>query len=775
MLRSIMKCFVGVAVLFAGAPRLGAAESTRVEVKMHNGRPMTFVDGKPRTLPGYCPTVIIKPWFLEQMAGFYPHKMGVYIIQPPAYPTDPHGMRFWKGDRITSEPVTDDPLTRKDRFPSIDAMVDRIAAADPGAMIMVRFGIREPASWLKLHPQECFIDEDGKVIPVPSRASDLYWSMAAKYSAAIIKHCEARPWARRLIGYANLHRNEGTHEPLFRHRLFDHNPVMVKRWRAFLKAKYKTDERLRQAHGNPTLTLRTVKVPRDKLQGRTEAVTNMPYWQLPKDNQPLRDYLLLQRDIFHQRFKQMTEAMRAGAPGKKRLFLYDALKQTMIGWNLGSFFRVASQDTSSYPEMMAGSGHMNVAPLFSTPGFDGLLTPHDYQAREVGGVYEPEGIVDSTVLRGKFFYCEMDTRSYAKRWRKEPRRWGLAIDDREFAAVTWRNLATSLTRGFESYWADNFGINFDKAPLQKIIGRQVEVIRESVDWPHETVPGIAMILDDAAVLETNGTGAFFNSAIQMEWKMGLARCGVPFRIYLLEDLTLDNFPKHRVFYFPNLFKVTDERLALLKKKVFRDGNVVVWGPGSGITDGKTLGPAPAERLTGFKFNMIARNFPRRTLISNFTHPITRDLDADTVIGDTRSYGPILFPADGTPLGLAWTMCGQREAGLAVKTFGKGVKGKGPGDYAAVFTTSVPLPAKLWRGMARWAGANVYCETNDVLMASKHIVALHSLKSGPKVIHLPSTCDVIDVITGKPFAKNTNEIRFELNGPETRVFRLEYRK
>lgn len=39
-----------------------------------------------------------------------------------------------------------------------------------------------------------------------------------------------------------------------------------------------------------------------------------------------------------------------------------------------------------------------------------------------------------------------------------------------------------------------------------IIDRQVEVLRDSVAWSHETVPGIAMILDDEAVLETNGDG-----------------------------------------------------------------------------------------------------------------------------------------------------------------------------------------------------------------------------------------------------------------------------
>jgi hypothetical protein len=42
---------------------------------------------------------------------------------------------------------------------------------------------------------------------------------------------------------------------------------------------------------------------------------------------------------------------------------------------------------------------------------------------------------------------------------------------------------------------------FAPESLQPIIARQAEVLREAAAWPHETVPGIAMILDDEAVLE----------------------------------------------------------------------------------------------------------------------------------------------------------------------------------------------------------------------------------------------------------------------------------
>jgi hypothetical protein len=254
---------------------------------------------------------------------------------------------------------------------------------------------------------------------------------------------------------------------------------------------------------------------------------------------------------------------------------------------------------------------------------------------------------------------------------------------------------------------------------------------------------------------------------------------VPHSIYLFEDLALEAFPRHRVYYFPNLFRVDAARLELLRERVLGHGAVVVWGPGSGISDGQRIGVESASRLTGFAFDRIDANAPRRVLISDFDHPVTRDLGAGTILGGPLAYGPVLLPVDGRELGLAWTKGGFNHAGLALMEHGRGaartpegVPERGPGDYAAVFSTVVNLPAGLWRGLARFAGAHVYCETDDVLLASAGIVALHSLKSEAKRLALPGEHRVHDVIADRVWSHRTREIRFALHAPETRVFRLE---
>jgi hypothetical protein len=725
------------------------------EVRMYQGKPTLFIDGAPTALPTYSPVSWRGDILQKAAPWFFPHGMGAYMLGiPTSAVTDPWGESpFFEGDKVTATPTAAFKV-------DMDAQAEFLLQGDPGAYLFIRNGPSQTPSWRKAHPEEMFVTEEGERLDMPSIASELYWDVFAEALKAMVQYCEGRPWGGRIIGYWFGFDGEGTWPPLFGGQLFDHGPVMTARWRAFLTTKYGTDDALRAAYGDDSLSLATIAVPKDKLRGSVAEVSALPYWQAGADNAPLRDYMLLQQEVLHAGAKKVFQAQRE-ATDRKRIFLSDAFKQPMLGWSNFGFFDPNFPWLLAYPEVMAGSGSIGVADLIGEPGCDGLVTPIDYQVRGTGGTTEPEGAVDSTVLRGKYFMAELDLRTYNDD--REKTAYGTARDAKEFAAISWRSTASALTRAYNGYWMDIAGGNFfSNADIQATIGRSVEVLKASVDWPHAEVPGIAMVLDDAGALDTNGSGNYCNEAVMWEEKLGISRCGVPYRIYLLEDLLLGNFPAHRVFYFPTLFRVTDAKLAVLKEKVLRDGNVVLWGPGSGISDGASISPEHASRLTGFQFDMLNVNFTRRVHIQRFDHPITTGLPADVIYGSPLSYGPVLYPMDGTSLGLAWTKMGKTYSGLSVKDMGA---------WTSVFTTAVPLPADLWRGLARAAGAHIYTESNDILLADSTIVALHSIQSGEKTIRLPGTYTVEDVISGEIVGEGVDRIQFVLDAPETRVFRL----
>jgi hypothetical protein len=195
----------------------------------------------------------------------------------------------------------------------------------------------------------------------------------------------------------------------------------------------------------------------------------------------------------------------------------------------------------------------------------------------------------------------------------------------------------------------------------------------------------------------------------------------------------------------------------------RNGNVILFGPGSGISDGRTVDAAHASRLTGFSFDAIPSNEQRRVQVVDFDHPITRDLDADAMYGSPTAFGPAIYPADGLWLGRALGKQGRHFGGLALKSHD---------HWHALFTTAGSLPAALWRGIARFAGAHVWCDSNDVLLADSSVVALHCVKGGRKTIRLPHVSRITDLITGATVADATSEISLDLTAPATAVYRHE---
>ncbi|MFZ4397826.1 MAG: hypothetical protein ACOYOU_19625, partial [Kiritimatiellia bacterium] len=136
----------------------------------------------------------------------------------------------------------------------------------------------------------------------------------------------------------------------------------------------------------------------------------------------------------------------------------------------------------------------------------------------------------------------------------------MARDLAEFEAITWRNLATGLSRGWWPYWMDLCADWYSDPAMQAVMARQAKVLNEAATWPHDDEPGIAIVIDDAAMQDTDGAGRYPFLAISEQLRLGIARCGVPYRTYLLEDLALTNLPPHKVWYFPNLFRCDDRRL-----------------------------------------------------------------------------------------------------------------------------------------------------------------------------------------------------------------------
>lgn len=660
----------------------------------------------------------------------------------------------------------------------------------PEARFWVRFNATPPRRWRERYPDHLLLNTLGQQFEDPSPASAVFLEQQDRFIENLVRYCERMPWGENVAGYVCYPMGEGTTQLSVYGFLFDYSPVMQAGFKDYLRRRYRTDAALQAAWQRADVTLATAAVPDEadfKQRGKTdytqfkpfditiERIAHRLHWPEPEETAAERDYCLYMRELTATSFSAMTAVIKRVAPNK--LAGIDAFKQTMLGWPQHGLWAGDFQSISSVMHVVSGA--FGMAELLDDPNLDVVATPHDYTKRGMGFGYEGEGIGDAVVAHGKLMLMEEDARTFSQ---PDLWRWDALKDMDEVRAGLWRNLGVCLTRGYNTYPMDVCGPSFFMDDgIQAVMAARREVQEASLHWQRREVPSLVMVVDDWSVLDEDFTNNYQELAILNQRLYGLSRCGVPFRLHLLEDLARDDFPTcHKVFYFPNLFRVTPERLALLREKVFRAGNVAIFGPASGLTDGATISATSAMALTGIPLELQRKEMFRRVTVNRFDHPLTRRLATCVDYGDSLVYGPLLIPQahpEVTVLGSMRWPGAMEGAGLVVREFGRGAAGngtpgaRGAGDYAAIFSAAVPLPAALLRECARFSGTHVYGEADDLIFADACTLTVHAVYPGPRTIALPHPSTVWNLISREKVGEQLTELQLNIRPPQTDLFYL----
>jgi len=752
--------------------------SCRIEI--NEGRPVIRWAERLVSPAAYCEVHYywgVEKW-QELHREFARRGVHTFYLQPLRMQEGYRTTRFWTDDGVYPEPSPEDPGF------TLDRQAQEILKIDPDARFYVRFNTEVPEKWAEQHSDHLQTlssgsTELGRHGCQASWASDLYLAGLETFLHRMIGYCESRPWAERVLGYMAFPIGEGTSLLSVNGHLFDRSPVMQVKFREWLREKYATVQALREAWGDESVDFNTVQVPTDFEW--VEKRKNLLHWPEPRELARERDYLLLHKDLLFRWVRLIMRSMREAIEGRRVLLGIDALKQPLQGWQHNDAFYAAGVGPG-YPHMLAASGSLGVGPLLDDENLDVIITPADYHGRAVGYGYESEGIADSLVIRGKTIFIENDLRTWVGRCRQDQ---GAFLTPKEARAGLFRSAASALSRGHHYYWMTVACLFYDDPKLQDIIGEECRLLDASAHWPHrETEHAIAMIIDDESALYEDFTSGYQNLAVLWQRVEGLSHCGIPYRIFLLSDLERDGMPPYRCYLFPNLFKVDERVIELLRNKVLRDGRTAIFGPATGITDGRRISAEGARELLGIDLELIERSPSRRVVVRHYGHPITRRLPASMTYGDTLTYGPLLVPtetaceAEGvSSLGQATVFWEVNRPGLVVREFGRGAVGsgkpglRGEGDCAVVFSVAVPLPAALLREVARYGGCNVWCEEDDCVYGSGTVAGIHSVKAGPRMLRLPEPVTVWDAVSREKLAENASEIEMDIDPPETRIFYL----
>ena len=712
---------------------------------MHRGKVVLLENGKPRAFVPYCPGEAAGNLGREDVDRFLALGVTDFFLSVgrDAQESELFTTAFWHHVDQLTEPPDEEP----ECFQTLPGRIRYILARAPEARFLLRFTAHAPKSWREAYPEERVLDETGARINETSLASLRYEADYGRFLRFMVGWVERQPWADRVIGYTTFHEYEGTTLNSISQRLYDYSEPMQRAFREFAP-EWKGE------------------IPRNRFAAQRLEGEGF-HWPDPATTRHERAYFELVRSLFLRRCRRFAETVKASTGGRQVLVGMDALKQGLQGWFCGPFFEGRTPRAHSANPVPV-SGNFGAAEILETVDF--LCTPHDYAFRQMGGAPEPEGIVDSALLRGRLFLAEDDSRTDAVEERES---FGYFRGEAEVEAGFWRNAGAALARGYTPYWMDVTSFpsprgGFFRSPqTQEVLGRIAPVLRRSLEWEHAEVPGIAVVLDDRAALDEDFSADFQNLAVIQQRLTGLSQCGVPYRVYLWEDLPL--LPEHRLVLFPNLFRMDEQRLRLLEETVCRDGRTILWGPGTGISDGERLGAHWASRVTGMPMTFLPESYARRVVLTAFDHPVTRRLEGSLSYGDSLAYGPLLLPEyhpEVSVQGTVLTTRGVHRPGLAIREMER--EGH---RWRSIFTAAVPLPAALLREMARGAGAHVYSESNDVILASRRILCIHATRGGTRTIRLPERTPVWDLMAGCLLAEETDRLELTFHPPQTRLFYL----
>ncbi|MCL1856565.1 MAG: hypothetical protein FWF84_02845 [Kiritimatiellaeota bacterium] len=698
---------------------------------------------------------------------------------------------FWTDDDVFPEDPAAVPGKSWQR--TVD-QINFLMELVPDARFWLRYNCSPPKRWVEKFPDELLLNSAGKRYAEPSLASDRYDRQVGRFVEHLVGYCERQPWADRVVGYLVYPLGEGTTQLTVEGYLFDRSPAMTRGFRAWLSGRYGSDEALAAAWSRPGVTLATAEVPEDgefKRRGRELGATldvfatrpeefrarHRLHWPDPAEVTAERDYCLYMRELTKRNFATLSSAVKRAAPTK--LTGLDAFKQAMLGWPLVARWTGDYQNHEG--SMHAVSGAFDMAELLDDPNLDVVCTPHDYLHRGMGFPYDGEGIGDAVVLRRKMMLMEEDQRTYCRPEAND--RWNMLRQGPEVPAGLWRNFGTSVTRGWNTYPMDVNGPSFFMGDdVQEVLRQRCAVAAKAATWAHEEVPSAVLVIDDTSVLEEDFTFQYQHLAVIQQRLYGLARCGVPYRQYLFDDLAHENFFQgHKLFLFPNLFKLTPERVAFLREKVLCNGNVAVFGPATGITDGTLLRADLASELLGIPLELVRKESPRWVTIDRFDHPLTASLPRRIDYGDSLVYGPLLRPKatdEAVRLGGIQWPTAEDGPGLLVREFGRGASGngkpgtRGAGDCAVVFTAAVPLPPELLRSLAAYSGTHVYSDSDDdVVFANANSFGVHAVRPGTRTYRLPAPARVWDLIGDTLVSERTDTLTLTIDPPQTFFFQL----
>jgi len=703
---------------------------TTAEVRHYHGTPTLFINGKPHNgmaWATYRPTLAVFRDFT---------KAGIDLFTFCGTPTE-SGYNLSK--TVWTAPDTYD-------YSQFDQRVMMLLEANPNAYFFPRLYVHAPMWWTEQHPEDVvrmeaengthvpFIHSGGK--PAPSWASQTWRDATAEGLKRLIAHIETSPYSDRGVGY---HIASGTTEEWMmwganEREWVDYSPVNLARFRKWLEAKYQTAARLQAAWGDPSVTFASAAIP-TKAQRQQAGLGSL---RDPSKEQQAIDY-------YQYHSALVADTISFYAKTVKDL----TRREKIVGVFYGYLLQLCGE------QRQQNAGHLALGKVLASPDVDFLCSPTSYAFRQLGG----EGtchfmsLLGSVQLHGKLWFDENDVRTSLAPG--ELGTWGKPANIEGDLIQQDKELGHCLVHGSAQWWFDVGAKRYDNPRLMTRIGQLAQNATEALALDRSPADEVALVVDETSLTYLRVADPLGHSLLLGQLP-ALHRLGAPVGHYLSEDLP--KLTRHKVFVVATSFAPSEaDRRAIDALK--RNGHVLVFCWASGLYRNGQLDESAMTDLTGIRLKTSQEpNVLQVTL--NGKHALTAGLDGIAYGGGPKTQ-PVVYADDPNTTVLGTLPDGK--PGLVVKEHQ---------NWTAIHSAAPLLPSSLLRRIAQRGGVHLYIDTEDVVWASRDLLAVSVKEPGTRTIRLPRKAKVRDLYSGETLGVAID--RFQATFPDraTRVFVLE---
>jgi hypothetical protein len=645
-------------------------------------------------------------------------------------------------------------------FSQVDANAHMVLGNAPqNGKLMLQLYIDTPKWWAEEHPDDLLVLSNGtkdfgeKLFALPRQ--DLLPSMASPAWRAdmktaiekLIEHVEQSDYADRVIGYqvCGQKTEEWYHWSMNCDELGDYSPAMTAAYRAWLRDKYRTDDALRAAWGDPAASIDGAVIP-DKAARYGDRKATF--------RDPVREMAVID---FHRFWSDVMVDTIA-------YFAKVVKDKTQHTKTVGAFYAY----TFEFAELAEDAGHLSLQRLLHCPDLDFIMSPSSYHERKLDGGQSLFRMPVLSVNRhGKMLWNDFDAASF-KFYEKDQKQfapwlWQMAVTDtpEKFVYMMRRELGNALANGVNMAYFDLHGGYYEDPTILEGVRKSGEVRNAALGRDRSSCAEILVVVDEDSMHFMD----FRNPVLRKFLIEQLAELPfvAPFDSVLLSDLAELPMERYKLVIFADAFRLDDNQRKTIAERVENNGRTVVWlyAPGCFRGDHAAADVAGISDATGIQVTAAER--PSAPVAAKFDLKALGGADAtvpDMPLLDGNQF--VVDDGDATILGT------RADTGKAIAAV------KDRGDYTSIYAAVAPLPRVFLRAVAGRAGVHLYSDSPlDAVYANRSWLTLvPGPQAGPRTVRLPFKATVRDAFTREALCNNQDSFTTDFKASESRIFSVQ---